>query len=43
MLSAIDRVRTKNVAEENSVAEVYFQIGADSIPERAKVAMLEQV
>ena len=33
----------KNPEEENSVAEVYFQLGADSPAGRALVALIEQV
>ena len=36
------RAVTKNPAEENSVAEVYFQLGPDSPARRAQVALIEQ-
>ena len=37
------RARTKNPLQDNSVAEVYFQLGRDSVEERARADMLEQV
>ena len=36
------RAVTKNPAEDNSVAEVYFQLGPDSPARRAQVALIEQ-
>ncbi|KAK9797401.1 hypothetical protein WJX73_004607 [Symbiochloris irregularis] len=40
--SYLHRQRTKNEQEDNSVVEVYYQVGPDSIQERACAAMLEQ-
>lgn len=37
------RAPTKNPQEDNSVAEIYLQIGQDSIAQRACADMLEQV
>ena len=37
------RVAAKNVEEDNSVVEVYFQAGLDSMAERALIDLADQV